>query len=201
MRNSYFMKLKLGCAILFIFICSFCAFGQRSKVRKKRAVNKPAVSKSADMSPCENIQSETDRMTSVTKQFTNIPTVLTAGGGRILRVTWLREPDHIGDKIYGDPNIIFEVTALDNLRPVYMPKWANIVILLESGEKISGGIAQSNSKGLAYHLIGARETEMMKLSKIIAIRVYTIDGYIEADLTPRQSDAILRELECLSSMN
>jgi hypothetical protein len=195
--------MKITYTILFILITATCVVGQRKTVSskaKKQGVVITATKKKPvqiKVDPCSIIKTHTDRMTDRTQQFSKMPTFLSPDGRQGLEVTWNKEGNRIG----------LAVIASEGGRNSCMHKWANVIILLADGSKISGGIGPYNCDGQAYISVGSnidmennpetRNLEKMKSSKIAAMRVYTVTGYIEVDFKPWQSEKMLNELNCL----
>ncbi len=184
------MKLKISYAVLFVLICSFYAFGQKSPVMSKK--RKKVVTREV-INPCSNIATVTDRMTDETKQFSR--TVVQSKGKDGHIIIGVAKATNLKDY----STSFFDILVLDNSpSPICLPRRGEVIILFEDGTKVTKSTFNGNCKGELILYLDKSLMEKLKLTKVSAMRVYTgSDSYVEVDFDPTESKQLFNNVACV----
>ncbi len=188
------MKLKISYAVLFVLICSFCAFGQRSAIKStptKRKSVKAKAKANPNPNPCSHVETVTDRMTDKTRRYTEAVSASNEDRTSIL-INVAKSADSTGE------NSFFHIQLLDNRTyPICIPRGGEVIILFEDGSKVTESTYNPNCEGTLDLLLDISLVRKLKSTKVSTMRVYTNYGYVEADFEPAESKQLLNDVNCV----
>ncbi len=195
------MKLKISYAVLFVLICSFYAFGQKSAIQYDPKLDGPrpseklaAVSKERKkgVTPCPKFATVTDRMTDETKQVASAVIASRGYSGDIV-IGVAKATD-----LKGNSASFFDIMVFDTRsRPICIPSRSELIILFEDGSKVTESTSRGDCEGKLVLYLGNSLVEKLKSTKVSAIRVYTGSGYVEADFESAESKRLFNNVNCM----